>query len=302
MLPPEIRLQIWGLLIPFLRTPSHDSESCSRPGWLYIEGDARLYVEGNARSYYRPIFDQHAILRTSARLHDEFSAELYRRELCFCITPECYRWSAKGLPKLLQRDLDWVALDRFKSIQFEIMAPRKQDPLQLIVARDLVVDLVSVIHGFLRRGNRLPKMKIALVETPDSGWVHKGHWNHSIVHGEELDVEYILGPFRVLRNIEAVHVKLPIKKTLRYGLGDEDVHLERFVQGLKSGMMLSDDFGTRESGTYLPKFEHDFDDGTILRHEGRKFFYFLCILRDLHIQRKVNHSKPLWNQKLYLAE
>lgn len=294
MLPPEIRLQIWGFLLPNSRTPLCDSESCSP----CQECGARSY------QYHRTSHNRLAILRTSVRLREEVSAELYRRELCFCITPSDHSWSVKDLPGAALEDFNWAALDRFKIIKFEIRAPRKQDRIQLVEARDMTVDLVSILHEFLKRGKRLPKLKIVLKQTPDSTWINPESWNHSILPGKDLDVEYILGPFRVLRNIDVVAVKLPIRNTRRHGCSDEDVHLEEAVQQLESSMTLSDDFGTRESGTYLPKFEGDYDDTAILTDEDRKHHQLWCILSDLNelLWCKVDPSKPLWNQKLYFTE
>lgn len=140
-------------------------------------------------------------------------------------------------------------------IGFEIRAPRNYNPVELGLARDMVVELVFILHKFLQMGKRLLKIKIALVNTLRSAWIHRGYWCHSVFLGEEIDVECIPGPFRVLRNIETVHIKLPVNTTLRYGRWDDDFYLDTVLQWLNSSMLLSEEFGTQKLGTYLPKLK-----------------------------------------------
>ena len=260
-LPPELRCNIWRFLMPDLRPPFDDEVRKERE---------RLFVAGKGDYYPNRL----SILRTSHALYEEVSYELYRSELCFCVCPKEEPVTVKGLPSSEISHFTNTPLDRFPRITVEIQAPVKDDPGQVILGRDSVWQIVSLILDFIKeRGQRsnhsnqfnLPRIEIKLLDRSSATWFDRVayDWQPSIsAYPEEDDIEFFLSPFRFVRGIGCAHVQLPD------GL-DDDLFFS--MRELVTGMQLPDEFGTRLYATHCFESEVDYDDAMILFDEEEKF-------------------------------
>lgn len=217
-----------------------------------------------------------SILRTNFTLYEEVSSELYLRDLCFCIHPaEARVFTVKDVPHALPKDFVNTPLDRFRKIVIEIQAPDRSDPGQVILGRDAVWQVVSLIRGFFKKLKLKPippaglvflhRIDINFVDWVSAAWYHAGEWQCSIPKYEpEFDIDYFLCPFRFLRRIRSVNIRVPDQV-------EKDEYITNFMREIVTGMESPYPFGTRLYTTYCFEYQGDLDDSIILYDEEYRF-------------------------------
>ena len=175
----------------------------------------------------------------------------------------------KELPGALEQDFIFTPFERFKSIAVELLPPNGENVRQLARAREMVESILGLLLGFQRKQERrgvpaagayLPKIEIKLVENKAAKWYRNGKDQKPILHCLD-DMAYILGPFRLLRQIRCVEVLAPPS------MKEDDYFLDWVVREIKTSMLLTDKFGTRLHNTHVFERDVDLDDAGILEDE-----------------------------------
>lgn len=264
-LPPELRFKVWHFLVPHLSSPDAGREETKQ-----------LKEQSKNSSRYTSPPKCLSILRTNPTLYEEVSSELYRRDLCFCINPaEARVFSVKCIPHALPEDFVDTPLDRFRKIAIEIQAPDRKDPGQLILGRDAVWQVISLIRRFFKKLQQKPippaglsflnRIEISFVNRASATWYNAGDWQRCIPnYGPEFDIDYFLCPFRFLRRIRFVEIRLPDQV-------ENDKYISDFTREVVTSMQSPLPFGTRLYRTHSFEYQYDLDDSMILFDEETKF-------------------------------
>jgi hypothetical protein len=201
LLPPEIRAQIW----------EHSS----------------IAIQPGLRFTFKGTEDNLRLLRTCRSLYNEVSSFLYERvTLTFHLSPLVHRNSGSWIYVTTSAGARWnidpdkaqcdhfrvLPYKRLKAVKFEIQAPDRKDPGQVILLWTRIYDLLNL----LSKVEEFPNIELCLRET-HAKWSTNGTPNRSVPfdsnHPDEdsypPDFEVILLPFCQLRNVRSTRIISP---------------------------------------------------------------------------------------------
>jgi hypothetical protein len=270
-LPKELRVLVWNELFP---GSSPDDVFCSQKPSL-------------------------SILRTSRQLSSEISHELYNgRIITFYIAPnsipaarDLYSNPPSTIDVYDQFGSNWRLYPRFqkasdqqsypssvwkhlpfhklKSVRFEVEAPDPADPGQLIELWNKLswlLDLVQHVGGF-------PNVKVHALDTGYRNWCEDGEVRQtltnkppSMMSQNTTDLEILLSPILLLRNVESIEVHHPFAR--EHGM------LAELVSDILRKARSITSFGLDFNDI------HDMDDDFIMSDEDTWTVWFDYILDD----------------------
>lgn len=257
-----------------------DRENVDIPSESWEVGSWSYGIDLTLGSYDISTFsDTLGILRTNHAVYEEFSADLYRRTLCFSIHPDKERWTIKST-KANPEHLLHTDFSKFRKIRIEIYAARNNDPGQMLVLRQQVIDLIGALEGIKailelpwRRyqnyqtfctlaflGTHHLKLDPEHMDTPEfsnielvfldhgsSSWF-RGHIpQNTLKNIDHFDIEGILDLFQYLRKARCANVILPSQANGHYFLNQCAAKAEASMQTFEEFGIHEQDWDTEKA-------------------------------------------------------